>query len=113
VRDLEQPGRFEFGRRATLDPAEGVHERDLRRIFGFLAAAELVLAEREDLALMALVQQACCFTLGREPGWNRCRMAFGRYCGHVSPHVKRASGPVRPRRPCALLSGSVRARSIP
>ena len=54
-----------------------------------LTAAELVLAEREDLALMALVQQACCFTLGREPGWNRCRMAFGRYCGHVSPHVNR------------------------
>jgi hypothetical protein len=87
VRDLEEPRRLELGRGPALEPAERVQERRLRRILGLLTVAELMHAEREDLPLMALVEQAGGFTLRREPGRsrNRRRTAFGRNCGHLSP----------------------------
>ena len=87
VRDLVEPRRLELGRRAAPEPTEGVHERDLRCVLGLLTVAELVLAEAQDLALVALVEQArgLVFRLV-EPEGPGCRMAFVRYCGHgLSP----------------------------
>src|SRR5205823_12806585 len=87
VRDLVQPRRFELRRRAALEPAKRVHEGDLRRVLRLFAVAKLVLAEREDLPLMSLVEQARGFAFRLiQPEWSRCRMAFVRYCGHdLSP----------------------------
>jgi hypothetical protein len=49
----ERPARAERRRRGAPKPAKGVHERDLRRVLGFLAVAELVLAEAQDLVVVA------------------------------------------------------------
>src|SRR5439155_16236839 len=73
VRDLEEQRALEFGRRPALETAKRIHEGDLRRVLGLLAVAELVLAERENLALVLLVEQARRFAFRLvEPDWRRC-----------------------------------------
>src|SRR5207302_9616233 len=97
--DLEQPRGLELGGGPTLEPAERVQEGGLRRVLGLLAVAELVLAERQDLPVVSFVEQACGFSDRLlEPGRDGCRMAFGRYCGHVPPVVNPVLAPSARRR---------------
>jgi len=88
VRDLEQPRELGLGRDAALERAMRVQERRLERVLGLVARAELVDAEAEDLARVALVEvlgrvslaggalDVCCTTDGGDCGYCRPRLNF-------------------------------------